>query len=77
MANEHSKEKYKSVKIQIDMVRDKSIAATITERDSVRTMFIPRSAISYVSQKAFGSIMTFPVTRYVDIAEWLCKREGI
>lgn len=75
--NSQHKEKYRTLKVQVDMVREKSIACTIGEGNSVRVMNMPRSAISYASQRGFGRIMTFPVIQHLEIAEWLCKKEGL
>lgn len=76
--NSQYKEKYTSRRIRIDMVRERSINATLgAETDNPRLVIIPRSAISYASQKSFGRIMTFPVTMTIDIADWLIRKENL
>lgn len=73
--NSGYKEDYSTRKIQIDIIFEKYIKATIGTDDNIRLISIPRSAISDLSQKEFSTIMNFPVIRHVQIARWLLRKE--
>lgn len=76
--NSYYKEAYKSLHVQIDMIGPKVIYITIGSlTDTPRIMNIPRAALSYRCDKGFGNIMTFPVTRDIEVANWLCRKEGL
>jgi hypothetical protein len=75
--NSRYKENYVTMNVQIDIVREKSIGVSLFTKsgDLVSVQTIPRRCLSYACQQHFGNIMTFPVTRDIEVAKWFHDKE--
>ena len=77
--NSHSKEKYQTVRVRLDMVREKSIQVAFMKNGKVideSMCSLPRSTLSHATDRGFGNIMTFPIFRDIEVAVWKLKDIG-